>query len=118
MHLCLLLNDLDLFVSCLKARGDGDTLGSFNFVTSQHPNLDASLAEHINGLKNVFLKLIFNTSHGKEVHFKLKTGNSFRNFFLTVDHASLGSLESCLEIVVHGLRDQFLRDDQSSQTVS
>lgn len=46
----------------------GDASGRLQFISGQHPNLDAGISEDFQSVSNIILKLILHTGHGEEFH--------------------------------------------------
>ena len=89
-----------------------------DLVASEHPDLDAGLAQRVDRLKHILLQLVFDAGHRQELHLVLERHDCVGNFLLTVAHAGPGCLEAGREVVVLGLGDELLRDDERAETVT
>ncbi|KAI6757675.1 hypothetical protein HG531_003500 [Fusarium graminearum] len=61
-----LRNRVDVLTTCHKLGANCHTSSSLNLVTSQHPNLDTSIAKKLQGRFNIFLELVLYTGDANE----------------------------------------------------
>ena len=52
--------------------GDGDAAGGFDFVTCEHPDFDAGVAEELEGGLDGFLEAVFDSGHAEELNVVLE----------------------------------------------
>jgi len=57
-RICLVTHEKQLLSPILKACGDGDTCGSFDLVAGEHPDLNASTPQRLDGRRYFILQLI------------------------------------------------------------
>ena len=75
---------VDLLVDALESCTDGDALGSFYLVASEHPNFDAAHAQCLDGNGHFILKLVLNTCNSDQIHLFLQFFHHFLRLNVSV----------------------------------
>ena len=89
----LYINHLEnRFFFGLQACRYRDALSSLNFISSEHPDLDACLSQSFNRDQHIVLKFVLDPRDGKEIHLFFQTGNNVLHQLLSVLHRSLSLL--------------------------
>ena len=112
-----LAHEEEVVLAGLEPRANSDRSCCLNLVTSEHPDLNASLFQRVNRAFNVILELILDTCYTQVVHILLERVLDSSDMGVTVSDARLSTLQMCQESFDLGIGQHSLCKNERSESL-
>lgn len=106
-----------LILSVLKSSADSNACARFDAITCEHPHLNTSRLQRVNGWLHVELELILDAWNAKKSHILFKLSNAFLNLHFSRNQVILRPLVIIHEFFELRLGDDFLGEGKRSKTI-